>query len=148
MDSQPLLGPDPDAFLRSTTRTVLLGTRADGSPTGWPMTGLYPGGLLEFSTYAKSQKVRDFQRHDAAAVVVVPEDDRALTLRGAVEVRADQHEPSPTAGHTGHPETVASGVATGARARMLAGKRIILAFTPTAARFVRGLGRPADGGRA
>lgn len=134
----PVIDPDAAAFLRSTTRTVLLGTRADGSPTGWPMTGLATDAGLEFSTYRKAQKVRDFERSGAASVVVHPDADRALVLVGEVAVRHDQHVPSAGAGQA-RPETVASGVADGAQQRMAEGRRIVLAFTPTAVRFVRGL---------
>ena len=133
-----VLDPDAAAFVRNTTRTVLLGLRADGSPTGWPMTGLAAEGGLEFSTYRKAQKVRDFERADAAAVVVHPEVDRALTLTGTVEVRHDQHVPSGGADQA-RPETRATGVAEGAQQRMAEGRRIVLAFTPATARFVPGL---------
>ena len=138
--SDPVLDPDAHAFLRSTTRTVLLGTRADGSPTGWPMTGMATDDGLEFSTYRKSQKVRAFERSGAAGVVVHPDDDRALVLVGEVEVRLDQHVPSSGGAHA-RPETTATGVADGAQQRMAEGRRIVLAFTPTSARFVAGLGR-------
>lgn len=139
----PEFDPDVAEFLRSTTRTVLLGTRADGSPTGWPMTGLATDVGVEFSTYRKAQKVRDFERSAAASVVVHPDADRALVLVGEVEVRHDQHVPSAGAGQA-RPETVASGVADGAQQRMAEGRRIVLAFTPTAVRFVGGL--VPDGG--
>ena len=37
------IGPDEDTFLRESSRVFLLGTRADGSPTGWPMVGPWGG---------------------------------------------------------------------------------------------------------
>lgn len=136
--TDPVIDPEAAEFLQQTTRTVLLGTRADGSPTGWPMTGLVTDDGLEFSTYRKSQKVRDFERSGAAGVVAHPDTDRALVLVGAVEVRHDQHVPSGGAAQA-RPETRASGVADGAQQRMAEGRRIVLAFTPSAVRFVPGL---------
>lgn len=133
------IGPAEDAFLRAHSRTFLLATRADGSPTGWPMVGLYPGGALEFSTYGRSQKVRDLVRNPAACCVVAPADgDRALVLRGRAVVLAGQHEP--TTGAHGAPVDlpVADGIAEGARARMRSGKRVVVRFTPDHAEFVPG----------
>jgi len=141
-EPEPALDAAAAAFLRSTTRTVLLGTRADGSPTGWPMTGLATDVGLEFSTYRKAQKVRDFERSGAAGVVVHPEHEQALVLVGRVEVRHDQHVPSGGADQA-RPETRAAGVADGAQQRMAEGRRIVLAFTPDAVRFVDGIGAAA-----
>ena len=142
------IGPEEDAFLRSTSRVFLLGTRADGSPTGWPMVGLYPGDALEFSTYGTSQKVRDFTRSPAAACVVAPADgERALVLRGMCTVVDGQHEPSTGGTNPPGDVAVADGIAEGARARMQSGKRVVLRFVPESAAFVAGwaAGEPADG---
>lgn len=140
------VGPEEDAFLRASSRVFLLGTRADGSPTGWPMVGLYPGGVLEFSTYGRSQKVRDFGRHAAAACVVAPADDpRALTLRGTCTVVEGQHEPTTGGANPPRDIPVADGIAEGARARMRSGKRVVLRFVPDGARFVPGYGVDTGG---
>ena len=138
------IGPDEDAFLRASSRVFLLGTRADGSPTGWPMVGLYPGGALEFSTYRTSQKVRDFVRNPAAACVVAPADgDRALMLRGLCTVVDGQHAPSTGATSPPRDVPVADGIAEGAQARMRSGKRVVLRFVPEGAKFVAGFAAPA-----
>jgi len=139
----PVVGPDEDAFLRAHSRTFLLATRADGSPTGWPMVGLYPGGHLEFSTYGRSQKVIDLTRDPRACCVVAPVDgERALMLRGTADVLTDQHEPS-TGGRTPPPDIkVAEGIGEGARERMKSGKRVVVRFTPATAQF---LSTPTDG---
>ncbi len=142
------IGPEEDAFLRSTSRVFLLGTRADGSPTGWPMVGLYPGGALEFSTYGTSQKVRDLTRSEAAGCVAAPADgERALVLRGTCTVAEGQHEPTTGGAHPPRDVKVADGIAEGARARMQSGKRVVLRFTPEAAAFVPGWAaeEPGDG---
>lgn len=143
-----VIGPEEDAFLRAHSRAFLLGTRADGSPTGWPMVALYPGGVLEFSTYGRSQKVKDFERNPAAACVVAPADgDQALALRGTCSVVEGRHEP--VTGATSPPAdvAVADGIAQGARERMRSGKRVVLRFVPHTARFVPGFtaGDPLDG---
>jgi hypothetical protein len=132
------LGRDEDAFLRAHSRTFLLGLRADGSPTGWPMVCLYPGDALEFSTYGRSQKVRDFERNDNACCVVAPvTSDRALVLRGTAAVRRDQHEPP---WNRALPPDVGVGgeVRRRAEERLRSGKRVVLRFTPHEARFVPG----------
>ena len=144
------IGPDEDAFLRESSRVFLLGTRSDGSPTGWPMVGLYPGGALEFSTYGTSQKVRDFARNPAAACVVAPVDgERALVLRGTCSVVEGQHAPRTAATSPPVDVPVADGIAEGAQARMRSGKRVVLRFVPDGAKFVAGYAtspsEPADG---
>lgn len=117
----------------------LLGTRADGSPTGWPMVGLYPGDALEFSTYGRSQKVRDLGRNPAAACVVAPADrTRALTLSGRCAVVEGRREPTTGAANAPRDVRAADGIAEGAQARMRSGKRVVLRFVPERARFVAG----------
>jgi hypothetical protein len=134
------IGPDEDAFLRAHSRTFLLATRADGSPTGWPMVSLYPGEVMEFSTYGRSQKVRDFERNPEAGCVIAPLDsDRALVMRGRAEVAEGQHEPSTGGDSPPRDIKVADGVGERARARMRSGKRVVLRFTPTSAEFIPGV---------
>jgi hypothetical protein len=106
------------------------------------MIGIYKGGQMEFSTYARSQKVRDFQRNPVACCLVAPpESDRALMLHGTVELLA------------GHPEgtmeaevlpgvSVDREIAETARARAATGKRVTLRLTPYQARFIAGFSPP------
>ena len=134
------IGPEEDAFLRAHSRTFLLATRADGSPTGWPMVGLYPGGVLEFSTYGRSRKVVDLVRNPEACCVVAPADsDRALVLRGRAVVVEGQHEPSTGGDDQRSDINIATGIGERARERMRSGKRVVIRFTPTQARFVPGM---------
>jgi pyridoxamine 5'-phosphate oxidase-like protein len=134
-----VIGPDEDAFLREHSRTFLLATRTDGSPTGWPMVGLYPGGALEFSTYGRSRKVLDLTRNPEACCVVAPVDsDRALILRGTAAVVDGQHEPSTGGDDVRSDINVADGIGERARERMKSGKRVVIRFTPTSASFVPG----------
>lgn len=51
------VGAGEDAFMRSNSRMFLVVTRGDGSPTIYPMVGLYRDGGVECSTYRKSAKV-------------------------------------------------------------------------------------------
>lgn len=133
------IGPAEDAFLGAHSRVFLLATRADGSPTGWPMVGLYPGGTLEFSTYGRSQKVRDLTRNPSACCVVAPTDDqRALVLRGTADVVTGRHQPSTGTTNAPTDVRVAEGVAERARERMESGKRVVIRFTPAAAAWVPG----------
>ena len=135
------IGPEEDEFLRAHSRTFLLATRGDGSPTGWPMVGLYPGGVLEFSTYGRSRKVVDLIRNPEACCVVAPVDsDRALVLRGEAVVVEGQHEPSTGGDDQRSDINIASGIGERARERMRSGKRVVVRFTPTRARFVPGMG--------
>jgi hypothetical protein len=137
------IGREEDEFLRAHSRTFLLATRADGSPTGWPMVGLYPGGTLEFSTYGTSRKVADLRRSPESACVVAPvESDRALVLRGTTAVMEGQHEPSTGGDDVRSDIKVAPGIGERARERMKSGKRVVLRFTPTSAAFVPGMQRP------
>jgi hypothetical protein len=140
------MGNEEQAFLRANRRAFLLGLRADGSPTGWPMIGIYNGEGIEFSTYARSQKVRDFQRNPMAGCLVAPADsDRALMLRGTVEVLPGhpegRMEPEVTPGVSVDPE-----IAETARARATTGKRVTLRFTPHEVRFITGFVPPERAG--
>jgi len=141
-----VIGPAEDEFLRENSRTFLMAVRADGFPTAWPMVGLYPGGGLEFSTYGRSQKVRDFERNPNACCVVAPVDaSQALVLRGTAAVSEGRHEPS-TGGASPPPDIkVADGIGEGARARMKSGKRVVLHFTPSSTEFIPGIDAEESG---
>jgi hypothetical protein len=110
------------------------------------MIGIYNGGHMEFSTYARSQKVRDLQRNPVVCCLVAPPDgDRALMLHGTVELLAGHPEGSIEAavlpGVSVDPE-----IAETARARAATGKRVTLRLTPYAARFITGFSPPETDG--
>ena len=137
-DHEAVLGPDEDAFLRAHSRTFLLAVRADGSPTGWPMVGIYPGDALEFSTYRRSQKVRDFERNANAGCVVAPADsDRALVLRGTAEIVFGR-EALPARIAAPVDSDVDSPTKQAAEAKLRSGKRIVVRVEPRETRFVPG----------
>lgn len=140
------LGKEEDAFLRANSRTFLIGVRADGFPTAWPMVGLYPGDGLEFSTYGRSQKVRDFERNPNACCVVAPEHaDQALVLRGTAAVADGQHEPRTGAASPPSDVRVADGISDRARDRMKSGKRVVLHFVPSTTEFIPGMSAEESG---
>jgi hypothetical protein len=104
------------------------------------MTGLFPGGVVEFSTYRRSQKVVNLERNPRACVVVAPRDrDRALVLHGRAEIADGQHEPATGGSAAPKDIRVADGVGERARARMKEGKRVVLRFTPDHAEFIPGV---------
>jgi hypothetical protein len=133
-----VMGSDEAAFLQANRRCFLLGLRADGSPTGWPMIGIYERGSLEFSTYGRSQKVLDFERNHNACCLVAPEGgDRALVLRGTIAVVTGHLDG--TAGSEVLPGVkVDAAISETAQARAASGKRVTLRLTPHEARFIAG----------
>jgi nitroimidazol reductase NimA-like FMN-containing flavoprotein (pyridoxamine 5'-phosphate oxidase superfamily) len=143
-DTDAVLGPDEDAFLRAHSRTFLLGVRADGSPTGWPMVGIYPGDALEFSTYRRSQKVRDFERNPNACCVVAPvESERALVLRGTAAVVLGRQE-LPVRVDALPDVNVDTTTKDAAEAKLRSGQRVVLRVEPGEARFVPGWAATAE----
>ncbi len=145
-DTTGPLGPEEDAFLRSHTRTFLLVSRGDGSPTAYPMVGLYADGVLEFSTYRKSAKVLRMERDPAVACLVTAKDGdperRVLLVRGTAEVRpvgADlDRAPGvrAAAGATPDQMRVPEEIAARSAARMASGKRCVVRVVPAHASFV------------
>lgn len=135
------IGPEEDAFLSSHTRTFLLVSRGDGSPTAYPMVGLYHDGVLEFSTYRKSAKVIRMQRAPAVACLVTAKDGdperRVLLVRGTAEVLPEgaDLERAPgaraAAGATPGQMRVPDEIAARSQARMASGKRCVVRVVPS-----------------
>ena len=58
-------------LLSTATSATLFARRRDQSPTGWPMTPLWPGdGHLYFNTYRVAAKAKMMLRDDRVAVLV------------------------------------------------------------------------------
>lgn len=76
-------------FLQRHSRAFLLSTRADGSPTGHPMTGRWRDGAMYFTTYRKSAKVANMRRDPRVSCVVTSnageEPFRAVLIAGEIE---------------------------------------------------------------
>jgi hypothetical protein len=138
----PLDGLDPevDEFLRLHNRVLLLARRADGSPTGWPMTGLYGDGILQFSTYRKSAKVRIIGADPRVCCLVTAREGvgehRVLEYVGTAEIdtearamptraQAPGSAPAPTA-----IGTVPDEIAGRAQDRLASGKRGLIRVAP------------------
>lgn len=79
-----------DAFLRYQHRAYLFVETDGGEVRGWPLTAFYRSGLLYFTTYVKSVKVRHFDgAMTSAAIVATPEGEtpvRFCEVRGAIRV--------------------------------------------------------------
>jgi general stress protein 26 len=76
---------DQQAVASTATSATLFAHRRDGSPTGWPMTPLWPGdGHLYFNTYRVAAKAKMMLRDPAVAVLL--SSDRAPS---ALRVEAD-----------------------------------------------------------
>lgn len=131
---------DVEAFLRAHSRAFLVGVRADGTPTGWPLIAFYTGTALEFSTYRRSQKVRIFQRNPNAACVIAPTDShRALSMRGIVHIQWNQRGPSTGAAPPVDVEAkVRVELGDQTAGGVTSSKRVILRFEPGGARFTAG----------
>jgi hypothetical protein len=137
----PGVGADEDGFMRSNSRMFLVVSRADGSPTIYPMVGLYRDGGLECSTYRKSAKVtRVLHSPQVSALITATEgsdDRRVLLVRG----RAVVNDPVPTAGAAaGAPSPTVPGVPAEvvdrAAAAMQSQKRCVIRLVPDDAAFV------------
>lgn len=150
------VGPDADAFLRANTRTFLLVSRGDGSPTAYPMVGLYHDGVLEFSTYRKSAKVTRMLRHPVVGCLVTARDDdpdrRVLLVEGTAEVLPEgaDLERGPdaraAAGATPAAMRVPGEIAERSQDRMRSGKRCVVRVTPTRAAFLEASRAAGAGG--
>ena len=81
-------------FVAANRHAYLLGRRADQFPTGYPMTAFAAPdeGVVRFSTYRASAKVRNLEREGVATVLsrsYAPGSTAYAVLRGRVEVTSD-----------------------------------------------------------
>ena len=82
------------AFVAANRHSYLLSRRADGLPTGYPMTAFADPeeGAIRFSTYRASAKVTNVEREGMATVLArsyTPGDTRYVVLRGKLEITSD-----------------------------------------------------------
>ena len=140
----PGLDAEQEAFLTEHSRVFLLMTRADGSPTGYPMLRLLADEAIEFSTYRRSAKVANARRDPRLCCVVLPlpdrDETRALVIQGTAEVVEGAigatSRPPGAAAPVDAPD-VPEEVSARAQDRMRSGKRVVLRLTPTSAHFVK-----------
>lgn len=140
------LDPAARDFLRANTRTFLFTRRADGSPTGHPMLGLFgDDDVLRFSTYRRSAKVANLRRDDRVCCVVTAaepatdpsRDPRALVLQGRARVVDDGSAPlaARAATATASDLEVPGTITRKAAERLRSGKRVVVEVVPERASF-------------
>ena len=81
-------------FVAAATSAALFARRRDGSPTGWPMTPLWPGdGHLYFNTYRVAAKAKMMLRDPRVAVLLSRElDSRGLRVVADAQLITDADE--------------------------------------------------------
>jgi nitroimidazol reductase NimA-like FMN-containing flavoprotein (pyridoxamine 5'-phosphate oxidase superfamily) len=134
------LTPEVEEFLRDCRRGFLVTLRRDGSPTAHPMTALFADGRLAYNTYRKSVKARNVERDRRTCSVVLSDyedqPERAVVYKG----RARALEPGEAVAASTHSGAAAGSVSGAiserARARLAAGKRVLLAVEPEEVDFV------------
>lgn len=115
-------------FLASTTRAFLMVHRRDGSPTCYPMTLIFDGEALVFSTYRKSAKVKRLQRDSRLSVLAVRGDD-TLLIHGTADITDGTIDVVPTA--AARELQVPKAVADKAAANLASGKRCLIRVSVT-----------------
>lgn len=111
--------------------------RPDGSPTGYPMTGIFHDGDIEFTTYRKSAKARYLLADDRVCCVIPGGAEAGVAVWGhAVPVPPDAF--AGAARHAGPaPLEVPSTVRESVRDALESGKRIVFRVRVERARDVR-----------
>jgi hypothetical protein len=120
-------------FIVENRHVFLLTRRADGLPTGYPMTAFADpaAGVVEFSTYRASAKVVNFLREGVGAVLArtyPPDSLRWVVVRGPI----DMHDDASFLTGTRNPEDAArlpAGYKDVARRAHESGKRCVLRLT-------------------
>lgn len=114
----------------------LLVRRPDGSPTGYPMTGLFRDGDIEFTTYRKAAKARYLLADDRVCCVIPDGAEGGVAVWGhAVPVASDAF--ADAARHAGPaPLDVPSTVRDSVRDALEGGKRMVFRVQVERARDV------------
>jgi hypothetical protein len=111
-----------------TVAMFLLVRRPDGSPTGYPMTGLCRSGNVEFTTYRKAAKAR-YLLADNRVCCVIPDENRrgcGIAVWGRAE-ETDEHGffSATAAPTTAAPMEVPSSVRRTVQDRLQSNKRMV-----------------------
>jgi hypothetical protein len=114
--------------------------RPDGSPIGYPMTGVMRCGSIEFTTYRKSAKARYLLSDDRVCCIVVDADDP--TRGTAVWGHAEPTDAAAFADRTrgDGPIDVPAAVRDTVRDRLLTDKRMVFRVRVDASRPARRVG--------
>jgi len=136
---------DDQRHLASTaTSATLFARRRDGSPTGWPMTPLWPGdGHLYFNTYRVAAKAKMMLRDPRVAVILSGGGaDRAIRIEADAQLITDPVEIDWLANHSLRTDGFATpDVIARTQDRLLSGKRVLFRM---AARRVDWIAVPAN----
>ncbi|MEO5838924.1 MAG: pyridoxamine 5'-phosphate oxidase family protein [Acidimicrobiales bacterium] len=112
----------------TATSATLFARRHDQSPTGWPMTPLWPGdGHLYFNTYRVAAKAKMMLRDDRVAVLLSTEHaPRGLRLQAQAQLITDADEIEWLAQHSLRTDGFAtSDVVARTQDRLRSGKRVL-----------------------
>jgi hypothetical protein len=115
-------------LVATATSATLFARRRDRSPTGWPMTPLWPGdGHLYFNTYRVAAKAKMMLRDDRVAVLLSSEQSpRGLRLEADAQLITDADEIEWLAQHALRTDGFAtSDVVTRTQDRLRTGKRVL-----------------------
>jgi hypothetical protein len=132
------VGEAEDRFMQEHSRMFLIVARGDGSPTVYPMVGLYRDGGVECSTYRKSAKVtRVLRAPQISALIMANEasdDRRVLLVRGRAVVNSATTLAGAARGDA--PAKVPDAVVKRAAAAMESQKRCVIRLEPESAMFL------------
>jgi hypothetical protein len=117
----------------TATSATLFARRRDQSPTGWPMTPLWPGdGDLYFNTYRVAAKAKMMLRDDRVAVLVsTTRAERGLCIEARADLITDPEDIEWLAQHSLRSDGFAtSDVIERTRDRLRSGKRVLFRMSP------------------
>jgi hypothetical protein len=115
-------------LLSGASSATLFARRRDQSPTGWPMTPLWPGdGHLYFNTYRVAAKAKMMLRDDRVAVLVsTGGSDRGLRIEARAQLITEPDEIEWLAQHSLRTDGFASADVVGrTQDRLRQGKRVL-----------------------
>jgi hypothetical protein len=147
------LGEAEEAFLQSHTRTFLMVSRGDGSPTCYPMVGLFRDGAIECSTYRKSAKVTRILRSPNVSALITTDPatpDLALLVRGTASIADPAVTTTPPETADPRPQgqlNAPRAVIDRAQQAMRMGKRCVIRLVPERATFLPGPATPHETGQ-
>jgi hypothetical protein len=120
-------------LVSTATSATLFARRRDQSPTGWPMTPLWPGdGHLYFNTYRVAAKAKMMLRDDRVAVLVsTGGSERGLRIEAHAQLITDRDEIEWLAQHSLRTDGFATtDVVARTQDRLRAGKRVLFRMVP------------------
>jgi general stress protein 26 len=131
---------EPQRQLVSTaTSATLFARRRDGSPTGWPMTPLWPAdGHLYFNTYRVAAKAKMMLRDDRVAVLVSRERaPRGVRIQAHAQLITDADEIDWLSQHSLRTDGfVTPDVVARTQDRLRSGKRVLFRMVPRQVEWV------------